>query len=202
MIVVTSSLSLYTKIIFPPDNPCSHWHCTKQCHYHNIPSLLQSYGCLRCTVSHTNSNLFSRSSTSFISMVNNRNHSIWILCAEHHQARTEFCDFFEVMRKSEITNTNNQFATINSNCRYTTFIILYPIGVTGELLCFYWAQSYAKENTVWTLAMPNAANFTFNYFYFLWMIMLAYIPLFPMMYMHMVSQRKKVLGGGMKCKKN
>lgn len=90
-----------------------------------------------------------------------------------------------------------QFVTF---LRYTTFIILYPIGVTGELLCFYWAQSYAKENTVWTLAMPNAANFTFNYFYFLWIIMLAYIPLFPMMYMHMVSQRKKVLGGGLKCK--
>ncbi|KAJ6636341.1 Very-long-chain (3R)-3-hydroxyacyl-CoA dehydratase 2 [Pseudolycoriella hygida] len=84
--------------------------------------------------------------------------------------------------------------------RYTTFIILYPIGVTGELLCFYWAQSYAKGNTIWTLSLPNAANFTFNYYYFLWIIMLAYIPLFPMMYMHMVSQRKKVLGSGVKCK--
>uniref|UniRef100_A0A336MB45 Kinesin-like protein n=1 Tax=Culicoides sonorensis TaxID=179676 RepID=A0A336MB45_CULSO len=42
--------------------------------------------------------------------------------------------------------------------RYTTFIILYPIGVTGELLCFYWAQSYVRETKLWSLEMPNQLN--------------------------------------------
>lgn len=78
--------------------------------------------------------------------------------------------------------------------RYTTFIVLYPIGVTGELLCFYWAQSYARENSVWSIEMPNTNNVTFSYFYFLWIVMLLYIPLFPQLYLHMFAQRKKVLG--------
>lgn len=77
--------------------------------------------------------------------------------------------------------------------RYTTFIILYPIGVTGELLCFYWAQDYARTEKVWSFEMPNKYNFTFSYLYFLWFVMLLYIPLFPQMYLHMFAQRKKVL---------
>lgn len=79
--------------------------------------------------------------------------------------------------------------------RYTTFIALYPIGVTGELLCFYAAQFYARDNHIWSIALPNASNFTFSYYYFLWIIMLMYIPLFPKLYLHMFAQRKKVLGG-------
>ncbi|GAB0092336.1 Very-long-chain (3R)-3-hydroxyacyl-CoA dehydratase [Sergentomyia squamirostris] len=82
--------------------------------------------------------------------------------------------------------------------RYTTFIALYPIGVTGELLCFYWAQDYAKSHGVWSMEMPNRWNATFSYFYFLWLVMLLYIPLFPQMYLHMFAQRRKILGGGAK----
>lgn len=85
--------------------------------------------------------------------------------------------------------------------RYTTFIVLYPIGVTGELLCFYWAQSYARDHNVWSYELPNTYNVTFSYFYFLWIVMLLYIPLFPQLYMHMFAQRKKVLGGAA-CKKS
>lgn len=80
--------------------------------------------------------------------------------------------------------------------RYTTFIALYPIGVTGELLCFYWAQSFVRESKQWSIEMPNAASFTFSYFYFLWTVMALYIPLFPQMYLHMFAQRRKILGGG------
>ncbi|CAD7092906.1 unnamed protein product [Hermetia illucens] len=80
--------------------------------------------------------------------------------------------------------------------RYTTFIALYPIGVTGELLCFFWAQRYARQNTVWSLEMPNKYNITFSYFYLLWTVMLLYIPLFPQMYLHMFAQRRKIIGGG------
>ncbi|XP_055707040.1 very-long-chain (3R)-3-hydroxyacyl-CoA dehydratase 2 [Phlebotomus papatasi] len=86
--------------------------------------------------------------------------------------------------------------------RYTTFIALYPIGVTGELLCFYWAQDYARSHGVWSVEMPNGWNGTFSYFYFLWFVMLLYIPLFPQMYLHMFAQRRKILGGGDKSKKH
>lgn len=80
--------------------------------------------------------------------------------------------------------------------RYTTFIVLYPVGVTGELLCFWWAQRYAKTTSVWSIEMPNIYNATFSYFTLLWIVMLGYIPLFPQLYMHMFAQRRKILGGG------
>lgn len=79
--------------------------------------------------------------------------------------------------------------------RYTTFIILYPIGVTGELLCIYAAKMYAvSKPDAWSYALPNSWNFTFSFNYFLTFVMLLYIPLFPQMYLHMFAQRKKILG--------
>ncbi|XP_058798371.1 very-long-chain (3R)-3-hydroxyacyl-CoA dehydratase hpo-8 [Phymastichus coffea] len=79
--------------------------------------------------------------------------------------------------------------------RYTTFIILYPIGITGELLCLYAAVQYtAKEKNAWSYVLPNEWNFTFSYQYFLIGVMLLYIPLFPKLYLHMFSQRRKTLG--------
>lgn len=60
--------------------------------------------------------------------------------------------------------------------RYTLFIALYPIGVTGELLCLYAAQAYVAQKKLWSLEMPNALNLTFSYHYFLLFIMFLYIP--------------------------
>uniref|UniRef100_A0A1B6FPQ3 Very-long-chain (3R)-3-hydroxyacyl-CoA dehydratase n=1 Tax=Cuerna arida TaxID=1464854 RepID=A0A1B6FPQ3_9HEMI len=80
-------------------------------------------------------------------------------------------------------------------CRYTFFIALYPIGVTGELLCMYAAQKFVGETQLWSLTLPNKWNFTFSYHYFIIYIMLLYIPLFPQLYLHMFSQRKKIIGG-------
>ncbi|KAF2881858.1 hypothetical protein ILUMI_24322 [Ignelater luminosus] len=82
--------------------------------------------------------------------------------------------------------------------RYTAFIILYPIGVTGELLCLYAGQQEVSETGLWTISLPNFLNFSFQYRHFILMVMSLYIPLFPQLYMHMFTQRKKVLGGGTK----
>ncbi|XP_076179655.1 3-hydroxyacyl-CoA dehydratase 1 [Ptiloglossa arizonensis] len=78
--------------------------------------------------------------------------------------------------------------------RYTLFIVLYPIGVTGELLCTYAATQYAKAYPqAFNYMFPNSWNFI--YYYMLIGIMLIYIPVFPMLYLHMISQRRKILGG-------
>lgn len=69
------------------------------------------------------------------------------------------------------------------------------MGITGELLCLYHAQQEVAVTKKLTVALPNAYNFIFNFRYFLIGYMLLYIPLFPMLYGHMFSQRKKVLGG-------
>lgn len=79
--------------------------------------------------------------------------------------------------------------------RYTLFIVLYPIGVTGELLCTYQAVGYASAHPdAWSYRLPNSWNFIFSYYFILVLQMLLYIPFFPQLYMHMFAQRRKILG--------
>ncbi|MBN3325459.1 HACD2 dehydratase, partial [Atractosteus spatula] len=77
--------------------------------------------------------------------------------------------------------------------RYTLFIVLYPMGVTGELLTIYAALPYVRETGMYSIRLPNKFNFSFDYYTFLILTMVSYIPLFPQLYFHMLRQRKKVL---------
>ncbi|XP_007526299.1 very-long-chain (3R)-3-hydroxyacyl-CoA dehydratase 1 [Erinaceus europaeus] len=79
--------------------------------------------------------------------------------------------------------------------RYNFFIILYPIGVAGELLTIYAALPYVKKTGMFSIRLPNKYNVSFDYYYFLLIIMASYIPLFPQLYFHMLRQRRKVLHG-------
>lgn len=78
--------------------------------------------------------------------------------------------------------------------RYTFFIIAYPVGVSGELICSYVALVQALEQDILSIHLPNMLNATFSFPLIILGIMLSYIPLFPPMYMYMFGQRKKVLG--------
>ncbi|XP_042542072.1 very-long-chain (3R)-3-hydroxyacyl-CoA dehydratase 1 [Dipodomys spectabilis] len=79
--------------------------------------------------------------------------------------------------------------------RYNFFIILYPVGVAGELLTIYAALPYVKKSGMFSIRLPNKYNVSFDYYYFLLIIMASYIPLFPQLYFHMLRQRRKVLLG-------
>jgi len=83
-------------------------------------------------------------------------------------------------------------------CRYTFFIVLYPIGVTGELLTIYWALPSMRETGRYSLLLPNSLNFGFDYAWFCILTMLTYIPVFPQLYLHMFAQRRKIIGGAAK----
>ena len=50
---------------------------------------------------------------------------------------------------------------------YTLFIVLYPIGVTGELLCIYRALPIVWETDLFSLHLPNKWNFSFEYYFVL-----------------------------------
>lgn len=78
--------------------------------------------------------------------------------------------------------------------RYSTFLVLYPIGITGELMCMYHSLDEVAEKKLLTISMPNSWNVAFNYYYFLIFYMFLYIPTFPFLYGHMLAQRKKMLG--------
>ena len=79
--------------------------------------------------------------------------------------------------------------------RYTTFILNYPFGVSSELLVFYYSWNAIKQTSFMKLTMPNAFNVTFNLETALMCYILLYVPIFPKLYGHMISQRKKVIGG-------
>ncbi|GAA6108508.1 very-long-chain (3R)-3-hydroxyacyl-CoA dehydratase 1 [Tachysurus ichikawai] len=79
--------------------------------------------------------------------------------------------------------------------RYNMFIVMYPLGVIGELMTIYAALPYVRKAGMYSLRLPNKYNVSFDYYYFLIIVMLSYIPLFPQLYFHMLRQRRKVLHG-------
>lgn len=97
-------------------------------------------------------------------------------------------------RDREVSSREDWFSTNVNLSRYSTFLVLYPVGITGELLCMYYSLDEVAEKQLLTYSMPNAWNVVFNYHYFLIFYMMLYIPLFPVLFGHMLAQRKKMLG--------
>ncbi|CAH1452662.1 unnamed protein product [Lactuca virosa] len=50
--------------------------------------------------------------------------------------------------------------------RYSTFLVLYPTGISSEIAMIYNALPYMKESEKYSIRMPNKWNFSFDYFYF------------------------------------
>ncbi|KAF2352313.1 Protein-tyrosine phosphatase-like PTPLA [Trinorchestia longiramus] len=78
--------------------------------------------------------------------------------------------------------------------RYTMFIVLYPLGVTGEMLCYFTALPLVQQHRYFSLNLPNVLNFAFDSYYAFIIVIVLYIPVFPKLYLHMFAQRKKVVG--------
>lgn len=92
------------------------------------------------------------------------------------------------------------------------FTVLYPLGVTGEVLCMLAAIKEVRRTKFWCWEMPNMFNVIFYYDYYIIFTMILYVPgnfifslnglfdnlilftVFPILYFHMLGQRKKVLG--------
>ena len=112
---------------------------------------------------------------------------------------TEITRFsFYSLKTLDVDISTNMLGSIIGHMRYNSFIILYPVGVTGELLCFYSCWLYcikrreAAMSVPLTLKLPNAYNFAFDYENFLkFAVPIIYIAGFPGLYMHMWGQRKK-----------
>ena len=84
--------------------------------------------------------------------------------------------------------------------RYSLFIVLYPMGVLGELISIYYALPIIKEQRTASLYLPNMLNFSFDSYYCILIILIGYLPGFPKLYMHMINQRAKYLTPGEKKK--
>jgi len=82
--------------------------------------------------------------------------------------------------------------------RYSLFLLLYPSGVVGEMGTLYSSLPYFDKYRPLSVYMPNWYNFAFDSYYALWFGLVVYLPGLPFMYMHMMGQRKRYLGGGSK----
>eukprot|EP00274_Cyanoptyche_gloeocystis_P007642 CAMPEP_0196661002 /NCGR_PEP_ID=MMETSP1086-20130531/42138_1 /TAXON_ID=77921 /ORGANISM="Cyanoptyche gloeocystis , Strain SAG4.97" /LENGTH=204 /DNA_ID=CAMNT_0041995687 /DNA_START=94 /DNA_END=708 /DNA_ORIENTATION=- len=77
--------------------------------------------------------------------------------------------------------------------RYSLFLLLYPFGIAGEIGVILKALPYIRAHDVFKISLPNSANFSFDYYYFLLFALIAYLPAGPFMYRHMIHQRRKYL---------
>ncbi|MQL73851.1 hypothetical protein Taro_006211 [Colocasia esculenta] len=77
--------------------------------------------------------------------------------------------------------------------RYSTFLVLYPTGITSEVGLIYIALPFIKASENYCIRMPNKWNFSFDYFYAAVAVLGIYVPGSPHMYQYMLGQRKKAL---------
>eukprot|EP00891_Asterochloris_glomerata_P007862 jgi/Astpho2/7862/Aster-06146 len=64
--------------------------------------------------------------------------------------------------------------------RYTTFIVLYPLGVASELAMVYLALPTIRKSKMWSAPMPNSLNIGFDYHLICWAMLAGYIPALPL----------------------
>ena len=104
---------------------------------------------------------------------------------------------FYALKNSGMDMGTNLLASIVGHARYNTFIILYPLGVTGELLCCFKTWQYLASlpegsPKPFTIHMPNALNIAFDLERVIqFVVPLAYFFGFPPLYSHMWVQRRK-----------
>ncbi|XP_030045790.1 very-long-chain (3R)-3-hydroxyacyl-CoA dehydratase 1 isoform X1 [Microcaecilia unicolor] len=136
--------------------------------------------------------------------VSSRIFMVWFITQSIKQIQNEesVILFLVVWTVTEITrysfytfNLLNHLPYFIKWARYNLFIILYPVGAAGELLTIYAALPYVQKTGMYSLRLPNKYNVSFDYYYFLLIVMAFYIPLFPQLYFHMLRQRRKVLLG-------
>uniref|UniRef100_A0A2P2K3V5 Very-long-chain (3R)-3-hydroxyacyl-CoA dehydratase n=1 Tax=Rhizophora mucronata TaxID=61149 RepID=A0A2P2K3V5_RHIMU len=77
--------------------------------------------------------------------------------------------------------------------RYSTFLLLYPTGISSEVGLIYLALPYLKKSEKYCVRLPNKWNFSFDNFYAAFLVLGIYVPGSPHMYTYMLGQRKKAL---------
>lgn len=87
--------------------------------------------------------------------------------------------------------------------RYSAFIVLYPMGITGEIGCLVKALPHLLQHGTYSVALPNKWNFIFNFHSFiLFGLGVLYPPGSYVMYTHMLKQRSKALAKAKEDAKN
>lgn len=78
--------------------------------------------------------------------------------------------------------------------RYSAFILLYPIGLLGEMCAMWLALPEIQAKGLRTVSMPNQFNFGFDYSLFLKVLLAFYPFLWLRLYSFLLRQRQGKLG--------
>jgi len=96
----------------------------------------------------------------------------------------------------QIGMEHSQVGRIFGWLRYSTFLVIYPLGAIGELMTSFASIDNIRATSPkrFSIELPNTVNFAFHFDYFLmYFLPLMYIVFFPQNYMYMVSQRKRYM---------
>lgn len=74
--------------------------------------------------------------------------------------------------------------------RYHLFMVLYPSGVLGEVLCMISSLGYLSTGA-YSIQLPNTHNISISLYVIVILVLLTYIPGLPIMYSHMLTQRNR-----------
>jgi very-long-chain (3R)-3-hydroxyacyl-CoA dehydratase len=77
--------------------------------------------------------------------------------------------------------------------RYTMFIPLYPVGVLGEIMSIYNALPILESQSMYSVRLPNAWNFGFDYAIFMKIVLILYPFLWWQLYAMLLKTRSKKL---------
>lgn len=91
------------------------------------------------------------------------------------------------------TTLYNSCPYLLSWCRYSFFLVLYPTGVSGEIVTMVAALPYIRKRGLFTYSLPNQLNFSFDYYIFVILVIASYLPFFPQLFGHLLKQRKRFL---------
>ncbi|GAB0489432.1 hypothetical protein MMPV_000651 [Pyropia vietnamensis] len=79
--------------------------------------------------------------------------------------------------------------------RYTAFLPLYPLGIAAEVAVYLRALPAIDATGLYRVALPNDANFAFDFGTFIRAGLPFYLIAGPVLYGHMLRQRRRKLGG-------
>ncbi|KAG0423953.1 hypothetical protein HPB47_000314 [Ixodes persulcatus] len=68
-----------------------------------------------------------------------------------------------------------------------------PLSGQGEIVTMIAALPYIRQRGLFSIALPNLANFSFDYHTAVILIIASYVPFFPQLFGHLLKQRGKFL---------
>ena len=91
-------------------------------------------------------------------------------------------------------NTMEMSPYILTWVRYSLFFLLYPTGISGEVLSMWKSLPFFKDNSDYSVELPNKWNVSVSLYATLVIFLVVYVWGSPTMYGHMMKQRSKALG--------